>query len=259
VALTKTSVLWILTYPHSLIEDLLQMLIGILVERQLWIVLYAGRKSYAGVTLAQAVTYQLLNAIVVRLFSNWIIWDANERIQSGDIVFDLARPTYYGNILLFQFIGDALTRLLTACLPVFALACLAFRPTLPSSAAVWLCFGLSLVLGFLLSFFLDYILSLLGFWTTKLAGLFWARDSIVMILGGSYLPLWIYPPLWKRVLSWLPFQGTSYTPIAIFVGQIGLDRVVRALGVQVVWVVVLAWASRRLYALAMKRLAIQGG
>jgi ABC-2 type transport system permease protein len=259
LALTKVSLLGKLAYPHDLIDDLLQMLIGVLVERQAWIALYGGREAYAGVALAQALTYQVINAIVLRLFSNWIVWDTNEQIQSGDIVFVISRPMYYGHILLFQFIGDALTKLMTVCLPVFLLVCLVFQPALPSSAVVWLAFGLSLVLGFLLSFFVDYVLSLLGFWTTKLGGLFWAKDSIVMILGGSYLPLWIYPPAWKRLLSFLPFQGISYTPVAIFTGQIGLDQVPRAFGVQILWIIVLAWASRRLYTWAMTRLSTQGG
>jgi ABC-type uncharacterized transport system permease subunit len=47
--------------------------------------------------------------------------------------------------------------------------------------------------------------------------------------------------------------------VAIFVGQIGLDQVPRAFVVQIVWLVILATASRRLYASAMKKLAVQGG
>ena len=130
---------------------------------------------------------------------------------------------------------------------------------LPSSALVWLSFLVSLGLGFLTAFYVDYILSLIGFWTTDLDGLFWAKDSIILILGGTYLPLWIYPPLLRRVLAFLPFQGISYTPVAIFVGQIGLDQVARAFAVQIIWLVILAAGSRRLYASAIRKLAVQGG
>ena len=248
-----------LTYPHELFTDLLQMFLQMLVFRQVWIALYGGQDAYAGVTLAQAVTYQLVNVIVVRLFSSWIVWASNERIRSGDIVFQITRPMYYGHILLFQFVGQAVTKLVTTSLPMFVVACLLFRPTLPSSASVWLSFGVSLGLGFLTAFYLDYILSLIGFWTTELGGLFWAKGSIISILGGTYLPLWIYPPVLRQILAFLPFQGISYTPVAIFVGQIGLDQVARAFVVQIVWLVLLAAASRRLYASAMKKLAVQGG
>ena len=80
-----------------------------------------------------------------------------------------------------------------------------------------------------------------------------------MLLGGTYLPLWIYPPLLKQILAFLPFQGLSYTPVAIFVGQIGLNQVPRVLVVQIAWLAILVAGSRRLYAVALKRLAVQGG
>ena len=204
-------------------------------------------------------TYQLVNVIVVRLFSTWVLAGANHRIRSGDIVFQITRPMYYGHILLFEFVGQSVTKLVTTSLPMFGVACLLFRPTLPSSASVWLSFGLSLGLGFLTAFYLDYLLALIGFWTTELGGLFWAKGSIISILGGTYLPLWIYPPVLRRILAFLPFQGISYTPVAIFVGQIGLGQVPRAFVVQIVWLVILAAGSRRLYASAMKKLAVQGG
>jgi ABC-2 type transport system permease protein len=239
--------------------DLLQMLLQMLVFRQVWIALYGGQDAYAGVTLAQAVTYQLINVIVVRLFSTWMLYSVNHRIRSGDIVFQITRPTYYGHLLLFEFVGQSLSKVVTSSLPMFVVVCLLFRPTLPSSAPVWLSFGVSLGLGFLTAFYLDYILSLIGFWTTELSGLFWAKGSIISILGGTYLPLWIYPPTLRQILAFLPFQGVSYTPVAIFVGQIGLDQVPRTFAVQIVWLAILAAGSRRLYASAMKRLAIQGG
>jgi ABC-2 type transport system permease protein len=247
------------TYPHDMFTDLLQMFLQMLVFRQVWIALYSGQETRAGVTLAQAVTYQLVNVIVVRLFSTWIVWSANNRIRSGDIVLDITRPMYYGHILLFEFVGQSVTKLVTTSLPMFALVCLLFKPILPSSVSVWLSFGVSLGVGFLTAFYLDYILALIGFWTTELSGLFWAKGSIISILGGTYLPLWIYPPLLRQILAFLPFQGISYTPVAIYVGQIGLSQVPGAFVLQVIWLVILAVTSRRLYASAMKKLAVQGG
>jgi ABC-2 type transport system permease protein len=247
------------SYPHDMLTDLLHMFIEMLVFREVWIALYGGREAYGGVTLAQAVTYQLVNVIVVRLFSTWVVWSVHHRIRSGDIVFSITRPMYYGHILLCEFAGQAGGKLVTSSLPMFGVACLLFKPALPSSAATWLSFILSLGLGFLTAFYLDYVLALLGFWTTELGGLFWAKESVIMILGGTYLPLWIYPPLLKRILTFLPFQGVSYTPVAILIGQIGLSQVLRAFAVQIAWVVVLAVSSRRLYGAAMKRLAVQGG
>jgi ABC-2 type transport system permease protein len=259
LALTKISLLDKFAYPHDMLGSLLRMFLEIAVFWRLWIALYGGREVHAGVTLTQALTYQVISVIAIRLFTNWITWDAARRIESGDVVFDVTRPMYYGHFLLFQSVGQAVTMLVTTSLPMFVLVCLIFRPALPSSALVWSFFGLSLGLGFLTSFYLDYIVALVGFWTTRVRGFVWVKDSVVSILGGTYLPLWIYPPILRQVLAFLPFRGVSYTPVAILVGAISLDRVAGAFAVQIAWLVLLAWASRGLYAAAMKRLAIQGG
>lgn len=258
-ALFKISLLGKLAYPHDMLNSLLQMFLEAVVLTQLWIALYAGREQVAGVTLAQALAYQVINVIVVRLFANWVVWSASRRIESGDILFEVTRPLYYGHILLFQFIGQAITMLATALLPMFLLVCLVFRPALPSSVPIWLLFGLSLGLGFLTSFYLDYMVSLVGFWTVQVSGFMWVKDSIISILGGTYLPLWIYPPVLRRVLIWLPFRGLSYTPVSILVGTISLDQVPGALALQLAWLILLAGFSRWFYGAAMRRLAIQGG
>ncbi len=130
---------------------------------------------------------------------------------------------------------------------------------LPASPLVWLAFGGSLALGFLTNFFIDYLLALTGFWTTATGGLFWTKDSIVAILGGSYLPLWIYPPFWQGVVSLLPFRGIVYSPLAIFIGQIPLEQVPAAFALQAAWLAALILMSRVVYGAARKRVAVQGG
>ena len=78
-------------------------------------------------------------------------------------------------------------------------------------------------------------------------------------MSGAYIPLWIFPPVLEQVLSFLPFYGINYVPMSILVGKIGLDQVLPALGGQFVWVAILAAASRWFYAIAVKRLSVQGG
>jgi ABC-2 type transport system permease protein len=188
-----------------------------------------------------------------------VTWNAARRIGNGDILFDIARPTYYGRLLLYQCVGQAVTMLVTTSLPMLLLVCLVFKPALPSAAVVWASFALSLGLGFLTAFYLDYIVALIGFWTIEISGFVWVKETAIAFLGGAYLPLWIYPPLLRRVLALLPFRGISYTPVAILVGAISLDEVPAACAVQMLWLFILVLASRSLYAAGLKKLAIQGG
>jgi len=136
---------------------------------------------------------------------------------------------------------------------------LLFGLTLPALGWPWLAFVVSMLLGFMTAFLLDLITVLIGSWTTETTGLFHTKGVLVSILGGRYVPLWVFPPALGQVVLLLPFRGVGYTPLAIFVGAIAPADVPAALGLQCVWIVILGAASRLLYAAAARKLSIQGG
>lgn len=233
--------------------------ITIFVFRQLWIALYGEREVYAGVTLVQTITYVAMSRIAGTIYPDQLIRVVERQLRSGNIAFDIARPMYYGSLLLFQTIGQGLATISTSSLPMFALVCLFLNMSLPQSATVWLAFFASLLLGFFIAFLIDFIVSLLGFWTTGMTGVFYAKGSIVSILSGTYIPLWVFPPALSRMLFYLPFSGIVYTPLSILVGKTSLDQVPAVLGLQIAWIAVLACLGRCFYAAAVKKLAVQGG
>lgn len=248
-----------LVYRFDLIIGLVRVFILALVFRQLWIVLYGGREAYAGVTLNQTLTYVIMSIAVMPLFPNSLILEVNDRIRSGNILFDITRPMYYGNLLLFQTMGQSLAILITSSLPLFALAWLLLRLALPASVVVWLAFLVSLILGFFIAFLLDFIASLLGFWMTEISGVRFAKWNITDLLGGRYIPLWVFPFPLKQIALCLPFRGISYTPLSILVEEVSLREVPIELGFQIVWIVLLTCLGRLLYAAVVKKLAVQGG
>jgi ABC-2 type transport system permease protein len=257
--LMRVSFLEKLVYRFDLAMGLFGTLITILVFRHLWISLYGEHEMYAGATLNQTLTYTALSIIATRIYPNRLIRVVAGQMRTGDIIFDITRPMHYGNLLLYQTVGQAIATVVTTSLPMFALVGVTLRVRLPSSALVWASFLISWSLGFCVSFLIDFITSLLGFWTTGMNGVFFAKNSLVSILSGAYIPLWIFPPVAGQMLSFLPFYGVNYVPMSILVGKIGLDRVLPALGVQFAWVVLLAVTGRWFYTIAVKRLAVQGG
>jgi ABC-2 type transport system permease protein len=257
--LVKVSFLEKLVYRFNLVVGLFGTFVAILVFRQVWIALYGEREVYAGVTIVQMITYIAMSRIVDGIYPNQLIRIIERQLRSGDITFDITRPMYYGNLLLFQTMGQALSTIATTSLPMFVLVCLFLDIRLPQSSTVWLAFFTSLALGFFIAFLMDFVVSMLGFWTTGMNGLFHARRSIVSVLGGTYIPLWIFPPALGRILFYLPFSGIIYTPISILVGKTSLDQVPMGLGIQIVWIVLLVCISKGFYAAATKKLAVQGG
>jgi ABC-2 type transport system permease protein len=259
VTLIKVSLEEKLVYRFDLIIGLIRTAILILVFRYLWIALYGGQATYNGVTLGQTITYAAMSMIVSPLFPNSLIQEVGARIRNGSILFDITRPMYFGNLLLFQMMGQFVATLLTSALPMFVLSFLFVEMDLPKSPVIWLAFLVSLFLGFLTAFLVDFIVSLAGFWLTETWGIFFAKWSLVDVLGGKFLPFWIFPPLAQRVVLALPFRGITYTPLAILVGEVRLARIPAELAIQALWIVILAGLGRVIYATAVRKLAIQGG
>jgi viologen exporter family transport system permease protein len=248
-----------LVYRFDLVVGLLRTLILILVFRYLWVALYGGQAEYAGVSLDQTITYAAMSMIISPLFPNALINEVGGRIRSGNVLFDITRPMYYGNLLLFPLIGQALATLVTSSLPMLAIAPFFVHLILPTSPLAWLAFLVSLALGFLIAYLVDYIAALAGFWITETWGIFFAKWNLIDVLGGKYLPLWIFPPVWKNIALLLPFRGMNYTPLAILGGEIGLRQAPLELGFQLLWIVLLAGLGRLIFAAAVKKLSVQGG
>jgi ABC-2 type transport system permease protein len=249
-----------LAYRDELVSQWLGIIVEVMVFRQLWRALYRGREAYAGVTLAQVLTYITITIVVTRFFSTWVVEDINAQIRDGDVALHLTRPMSYGTMMFFHTVGEALSGLVLVSLPVAVVLCLVLGLQLPASAATWLVFSASIALGFVTSFYVDYLIALLAFWLTDVGGFYWSKGSIISILGGTYLPLWVYPSAVAQVLLWLPFRGICYTPIAIFIGEIEPGGpVLSALALQAGWVLILAWLSRCMFAAGIKKLEVQGG
>jgi ABC-2 type transport system permease protein len=248
-----------LVYRFDLLVSLLRNFVLVFVFRYLWLALYGGQDEFAGVSLQQTLTYATLGVILSPLFPNSLVLDVGGRIRSGNILFDINRPLHFWNLLLYQMLGQFLAALVTSAVPMFVIALLVGDMTLPASPLIWLAFCASLLLGFLIAFWLDFIVSLAGFWLTETWGIFFAKWSVVDALSGKYLPLWIFPPFWKELVLALPFRGITYSALAIFIGQVTPGQIPFELGFQLLWVLVLALIGRWGYASAVRKLSVQGG
>jgi ABC-2 type transport system permease protein len=259
VGLVRASVQEKLVYRFDLVIQLLRNFILIFVFRYLWLSLYGSQTEFAGVSLAQTLTYATMGVILTPLFPNTLVLDIGRRLRTGNILFDINRPLYFADLLLYQTFGQLLAALVTSAAPMFVLALFFGDMTLPASPLVWLAFGVSLLLGFLIAFWIDFIVALSGFWLTETWGIFFAKWSIVDGLSGRYLPLWIFPPGWQTLVMALPFRGITYSAMAIFIGQVKPDQIWAELGFQLFWLVALALLGRWGYSRATKHLSVQGG
>ncbi len=121
-------------------------------------------------------------------------------------------------------------------------------------------FPFSLLMAFMISFYIDYFVGLLGFYSESVWGLSTVKEIIVTVFSGALIPLQFFPEAMQKVLLWLPFQAIYHTPLMMVTKpDQGWEIFLPMLFVQLFWVVILFIATRLFYNQAIKVLRISGG
>jgi ABC-2 type transport system permease protein len=180
-------------------------------------------------------------------------------IRRGDVILDLIRPTDYQLLTFSETLGAYLMEIAMVSLPSYLLALIVFGIDLPASPGAALGFVISLMGALFLIFSLDFLTGLLGFWTSSVWGLGYAKIAVVDILAGTIIPLTLFPEWLRRIVLILPFKGMAYTPLAIYVGEIEDSAIWTNILGQFAWGLGLVLLTRLLWLRARRRIEIQGG
>jgi ABC-2 type transport system permease protein len=227
----------------------------------LWRALYHDTTASAGLDQDQAVTFAVLAALAVRMrgIDRSAARDTVlQQVQLGTIVYWFMRPVAPPRYYMYRAVGDQLYGFVWACAGY--VVCRVFGLIqAPASADAAGAFAVSVVLGQMIFYYLALLIDLLCFWTVKneagLLILVFAQN----LLSGVFAPLWYFPDWFRTMSAFLPFQATLNTPLSLYIGRIPPSSALRELGVQAVWVILLAGLSRLLWRRAADRVVSQGG
>jgi ABC-2 type transport system permease protein len=224
-----------------------------------WRVLYTQRPGAFGVDLNQMVTYGVMGMALELFIWSRPQWYMSNQVKSGAIDTDLMKPLDFHFYMLARSVGETLMGITLLAIPALLVAYLLLDIQLPSDLPTGLLFTISLVLGYLLLFHLNFILGSLSVVALDIRHISWAYFSLIRFLGGQIVPLWLFPSFIRVLAEVLPFKGTYFIPISIYIGKLSGADAVRALEFQFVWLVALVMLSRLLWGWAHRRLVVQGG
>jgi ABC-type uncharacterized transport system permease subunit len=244
--------------------DLLFRLFGVLLQVYLlslvWEAAYPASGTAAGhnghrIALSTQIAY-----VTFAVVQNWLLNSGGmnfipHRVREGSVAVDLIRPMRFPTQMLWVHAGA------TAAQTPFALVALPFAvlaggAQAPASAVAGVCYAVSLALAVVIALLINTLVSMVAFWTTESTGIFVMYRFVQQFLSGSLVPLW-FMPNWLRVLAeWMPFQTTTYAPLAVYLGQ---ARAAPVIGLQMVWCVALFGVLRAVWARALNRVVVQGG
>jgi ABC-2 type transport system permease protein len=210
--------------------------------------------SYGEADLA---AYFLAFVLVNHWTFNWVMWDFQFRIETGQLSFQLLRPIHPLHQDLADNLGYKLV-MLVLLVPVTVLLAWWFQPRFalePWAAAALLPV---LLLAYALRFVFEWVLALAAFWTTRVMALNQVYSAVLLFFAGRFAPNDLLPAPLDQLARILPFRWMVAFPVELAIGRIGPREALAGAAIQVVWLGAALLALRLVWRRGQRRFTAVG-
>ena len=221
----------------------------------------SGKSSLAGFSYDEMIAYLLL-VNISRMFSSMPNLAAGiaRDIREGTLKRYLVQPLDLIGYLLSYRVAHKVAYIVTSALPYGLLffLCRGYFHGFPD-ALTFAAYLLSLIMAFLVGFFFETSVGMVGFWFLEVTSVLYIVMTLNFFISGQMLPLDLLPGGWAQLLKWLPFQYMAYFPAVVFLGKVEGVDLVRGLLAEAAWEVVFMILARWLYRVGLRRYSAFGG
>jgi len=175
--------------------------------------------------------YFAFSSLRLRDISRMIMQD----VRSGNVEVLFSKPISYISYRMWWQVGTGLYQ--SIVIFIVGSGILFYTVGLPGVMSTYLfipTFLLVVLLAVVLSLLIYTVVGLLAFWIEDINPIFWVVDKAVMILGGSYLPIALFPNTLYTVALWSPFGASQF--ISHTVHEAWAGEWMLKVGIQVLWV-----------------------
>lgn len=246
-------------YPDRLIADTFAIVArcGVLLILY-WYVFNLNGGSVNGTPYAIAAwsmfLYFAFSTLRLRDLSSEIMKD----VQSGNVEVLLSKPVSYVAYRMWWQLGSGLYPfIVVTAIGAIALALIVGIPATMSFAIFVPTLLATMIFAALLSLIIYMIVGLLAFWIEEIKPIFWMVDKAVMILGGSYLPVALFPTLLYKFAIYSPFGASQFMTHAVYASWQTDWMLMIAL--QVSWILILGVVMIAVFLRARHRVSVNGG
>jgi ABC-2 type transport system permease protein len=232
----------------------------------LWTAVYTGAGKaeegrLGGFSLNDMISYLLL-VHISRMFSSMpgLAQGIARDIRDGNLKKYLLQPIEMLPYLVAYRAAHKAAYIVMTALP-YALLFFLCRDYFPGWPDGWTLagYGLALVMGFLVGFFFEAAIGMLGFWFLEVSSFLYVINTLTFFLSGHMFPFDLLPGFFAAALKSLPFQYLAYFPAAVFLGKVQGADLVHGLLAEAAWalafIVLASWMYRR----GLRRYSAYGG
>jgi ABC-2 type transport system permease protein len=234
----------------------------IFVFAQLWRATFKAQNvpdggTIAGLTLVQTLWY-FVWAELIQISKANVAITIQEEVRDGSLAYTLGRPYNYLLYHFFSAQGGVVIRMVFILTFGSAVALLEVGPLHSFRLATMPGVLLITALAFVLDFCIMAMIGLTAFFTEDTAAFRLIYSKINFVIGGLLLPLDFLPDAVQSVVRVLPFNLVLYAPSKQFVAWDGA-QFLEQVGLQIVWIAILAGLLALFFRYGARRVSINGG
>ena len=238
---------------------------GLLVALRVWILtqLYqitfssTGQAEIGGLTLPMTLWLLMFSQSFQSTTKPILSKLIEEEVRSGTIAYSLGKPYSYLMFHYSAFLGRILPNMLFNIIVGSLTVWWLVGGITFSWTGFWLCLPI-IILGFSLDYVISATIGVLAFWFEDIEAFIWIYRKAQLVLGGTLLPLSLFPDHFRTFVEWLPFSQMYYSGARIFVKP-EISLFFHYLTVQVIWLIVTLILLHWLFNKASKNISINGG
>lgn len=257
----------LLQYRAAALAGFATQLFWGLIKVMVFVAFYSSVSAPLPMTFEQVLVYVWLGQALLALLPWNVDGEIAEDVRSGGVAYELLRPLDLYGFWFARTLAFRAAPTLMRMIPMIAFVYLGlpllgldeWALPLPASAAHGAVFVISLVGALFLSAALTMILHIALMWTISGEGFNRVMPGVVPVLAGLIVPLPLFPDWLQPLLYWQPFRGVADVPFRIYSGHIGWEQSIVEIGVQWMWVIVVAGFGYWLLTRARRNLVVQGG
>ena len=213
----------------------------------------------AGYDAAALSTYTWFAQAMIALVMIFGWTELADRVRTGEVVVDLARPVDLQLAWLAADLGRAGWALISRGVVPVVFGAAVYGIYLSGDTTAVLLLPVSVLLAVVVSFACRFILNLAAFWLIEIRGLVMLYVLATGLLAGHLIPLQLFPDWLRHIAYATPFPALVQTPIDLLTGQATGARAVGLVAAQVAWAAGMLVLGRLVLARATRKLVVQGG
>ena len=178
-------------------------------------------------------------------------------VKSGNVEMFMNKPTNYLTISFMKVIGQGIfsflfisllgTLMMITFIGIPNLNLYVFIPT----------FIITLLLGQILGLLVYGSIGLMAFFIQDIRPVHWIVDKLVMVLGGSYLPISMFPPFMKVLAFVSPFGAINFASSTVY--ESWNSECIMRISLQFLWIGIFGLLLTFIYNKSKEKAMINGG